>query len=61
MTRHVLMMIPLYLLMISAIYGTHKSFKSQEIWNTIKTWSAIGCIVSIIGLFVFIYQDFFNE
>ncbi len=61
MTRHILMMIPLYLLNFSAIRITYKDYKAQTEWNPTKKWNLVGCIVSVFGLFLFIYQDFFME
>ncbi len=55
------MMIPLYLLNFSAIRITYKDYKAQTEWNPTKKWNLVGCIVSVFGLFLFIYQDFFME
>ena len=59
MTRHILMLIPLYILAIFCIRSTYKGYRAQTEWNPTKKWNLVGCIVSVFGLFLFIYQDFF--
>lgn len=58
MTRHILMLIPLYIMAIYNIYNTFKNYRGQTEWNSIKKWNLVGCIFFILGLFLFIYQDF---
>ena len=61
MTRHILMLMPLYILAIFSIYSTYKGYSAQTEWNPTKKWNLVGCIVSVFGLSLFIYEDFFLE
>jgi hypothetical protein len=48
MTRHILMMLPLYILNISVMYSTFKNFKAQTEWNQSKkmefNWMCNFCL-----------------
>ncbi len=61
MNKHFLMKLPLYLMGISIIYTTIKRYRNQTEWNTIKKWNLAGIVFSILGLFFYVYQDFFLD
>ena len=60
MNKHLIMKLPIYLLAISAIYGTYKGYKKQTEWNTAKKWNLTGLIFFSFGLLLIIYEDFFE-
>jgi hypothetical protein len=40
------------------MYRTFKDYRAQKEWTQNKKWNLVGFIVSILGLFLFKYQDF---